>query len=113
MLGELVRANPGRRLYTATKVPPKNLQWPSRRGSALTDVFPPDHIRASAEISLANLGLPSVDLIQFHVWEDDWAGDQRLRTPYHETLIYEAHVRGLTLRHPGVPEELRGSYAGR
>jgi len=42
----------------------------------------------------------------------DWAGDQQLRTPYHETLIYEAHVRGLTLRHPGVPQELRGSYAG-
>jgi isoamylase len=42
----------------------------------------------------------------------DWAGDQQLRTPYHQTLIYEAHVRGLTLRHPGVPDELRGSYAG-
>jgi glycogen operon protein len=42
----------------------------------------------------------------------DWAGDQQLRTQYHETLIYEAHVRGLTLRHPGVPPELRGSYAG-
>jgi isoamylase len=42
----------------------------------------------------------------------DWAGDKQLRTPYHETLIYEAHVRGLTLRHPGVPPELRGSYAG-
>src|SRR6266567_1289114 len=42
----------------------------------------------------------------------DWAGDQQLRTPYHETLIYEAHLRGLTLRHPGVPPELRGSYAG-
>jgi isoamylase len=42
----------------------------------------------------------------------DWAGDQQLRTPYHQTLIYEAHVRGLTLRHPGVPPELRGSYAG-
>jgi isoamylase len=42
----------------------------------------------------------------------DWGGDQQLRTPIQETLIYEAHVRGLTLRHPGVPEELRGSYAG-
>jgi glycogen operon protein len=42
----------------------------------------------------------------------DWAGDQQLRTPYHETLIYEAHVRGLTLRHRGVPPEQRGSYAG-
>jgi isoamylase len=42
----------------------------------------------------------------------DWNGDQQLRTPYHDSLIYEAHVRGLTLRHPGVPEELRGTYAG-
>jgi glycogen operon protein len=42
----------------------------------------------------------------------DWAGDRPPRTPYHETLIYEAHVRGLTLRHPKVPGELRGSYAG-
>ena len=42
----------------------------------------------------------------------DWGGDTLLRTPYHETLIYEAHVRGLTLRHPGVPAELRGTYAG-
>ncbi len=42
----------------------------------------------------------------------DWAGDRSPRTPYHETLIYEAHVRGLTMRHPGVPPELRGSYSG-
>jgi isoamylase len=42
----------------------------------------------------------------------DWADDRHPRTPYHETVIYEAHVRGLTLRHPGVPEELRGTYAG-
>ena len=41
-----------------------------------------------------------------------WADDRPPRTPYHETLIYEAHVRGLTLRHPEVPPELRGSYAG-
>ena len=42
----------------------------------------------------------------------DWADDRAPRTPYHETVIYEAHVRGLTLRNPEVPEELRGSYAG-
>jgi glycogen operon protein len=42
----------------------------------------------------------------------DWGGDQQLRTPYQDSLIYEAHVRGLTLRHPGVPEDLRGTYAG-
>ena len=42
----------------------------------------------------------------------DWGGDRAPRTPYHETLIYEAHVRGLTLRHPRVPPGLRGTYAG-
>jgi glycogen operon protein len=42
----------------------------------------------------------------------DWADDRQPRTPYHETMIYEAHVRGLTLRHPDVPPQLRGSYAG-
>ncbi len=42
----------------------------------------------------------------------DWGDDRAPRTPYHETLIYEAHVRGLTMRHPEVPAEQRGSYAG-
>jgi isoamylase len=42
----------------------------------------------------------------------DWADDRAPRTPYHETVIYEAHVRGLTLLHPEVPPQQRGSYAG-
>ena len=42
----------------------------------------------------------------------DWGNDRPPRTPCHETVIYEAHVKGLTLRHPDVPEELRGTYAG-
>ncbi|MEA2507692.1 MAG: isoamylase [Actinomycetota bacterium] len=41
----------------------------------------------------------------------DWAGDLSPRVPWHETTIYETHVRGLTMTHPGIPEELRGSYA--
>jgi aryl-alcohol dehydrogenase-like predicted oxidoreductase len=77
LLGELVRSFPDRKLYAATKVPPHNRQWPSRRGDRLDDVFPPGHIREYAEKSLANLGLPAVDLLQFHVWEDDWADDPR------------------------------------
>jgi aryl-alcohol dehydrogenase-like predicted oxidoreductase len=75
LLGELVRANPGKTIYNATKIPPKNRRWPSERGSRLADVFPPDYIREYTEKSLQNLGLPCVDLIQFHVWEDDWADD--------------------------------------
>jgi len=42
----------------------------------------------------------------------DWGNDRPPRTPYHETVIYEAHVRGLTLRHPGIPPGQRGTYAG-
>ncbi|MER7008539.1 glycogen debranching protein GlgX [Dactylosporangium sp. NPDC000555] len=42
----------------------------------------------------------------------DWANDAAPRVAYHHTVVYEAHVKGLTMRHPGVPEELRGTYAG-
>lgn len=77
LLGELARAHPDRRLFTATKIPPKNLAWPSRREFTLDDCFPPAHIREYTEKSLENLGLPCVDLMQFHVWEDAWAEDER------------------------------------
>ncbi|MGH7447995.1 MAG: aldo/keto reductase [Longimicrobiales bacterium] len=76
LLGELVRANPERTLFTATKVPPLNRAWPSRREFPLQDVFPASHIREYAERSLTNLGLPHLDLLQFHVWEDSWADDE-------------------------------------
>jgi glycogen operon protein len=42
----------------------------------------------------------------------EWGSDHPPRTPYHETIIYETHVKGMTQTHPGVPEELRGTYAG-
>ncbi len=76
MLGRLVGDHPGSTLYVATKVPPKNLRWPSRREFTLDDCFPPAHIREYAEKSLENLGLSRIDLLQFHVWEDSWARDE-------------------------------------
>ena len=42
----------------------------------------------------------------------DWQNDRHPRTPYHETVIYEAHVKGLTIQHPDIPEDVRGTYAG-
>ncbi len=77
LLGELVRANPGKKLYTATKMPPKNFQWPSRREYSLQDCFPPDHIEKYVHSSLKNAGLDSFDLMQFHTWEDSWLKDER------------------------------------
>ncbi|MFJ5846125.1 glycogen debranching protein GlgX [Streptomyces sp. NPDC092903] len=44
--------------------------------------------------------------------DDDWAEDRRPKTPWADSVIYELHVRGFTERHPGIPEELRGTYAG-
>jgi aryl-alcohol dehydrogenase-like predicted oxidoreductase len=74
LLGALVRAYPNQKLYTATKIPPKNRIWPSRRGSPLQEVFPPEYIKEMTEASLKNLGVETIDLQQFHVWEDEWAG---------------------------------------
>jgi len=77
LLGQTLRANPGRGLVAATKVPPKNGRWPARRGIPLEDAFPADHVREYAEKSLANLGVATIDLLQLHVWNDEWAGDER------------------------------------
>ncbi|GLU54875.1 oxidoreductase [Dyadobacter frigoris] len=73
ILGDLIRRNPDKKLYAATKIPPKNRQWPSKPSFLLKDVFPADYIVEYAEKSLKNLGVESIDLLQFHVWEDAWA----------------------------------------
>ena len=77
LLGEIIRANPDKKLYTATKIPPKNFIWPSRREFSLDDCFPPGHIEEYVTSSLNNSGLESFDLMQFHVWEDHFVDDDR------------------------------------
>jgi aryl-alcohol dehydrogenase-like predicted oxidoreductase len=77
LLGELLNRHPDKRLYLATKIPPKNRQWPARDNYALDEVFPADYIREYTEISLKNLGVQTMDLQQFHVWTDAWAADDR------------------------------------
>ena len=42
----------------------------------------------------------------------DWANDRPLRIPFHQTVIYEAHVKGMTQTHPGIPDDVRGTYSG-
>jgi aryl-alcohol dehydrogenase-like predicted oxidoreductase len=76
MLGALLRRHADRRLHVATKIPPKNREWPPRPGDSLDDVFPADHVREYTHHSLKNLGVDRIDLMQFHVWEDRWAGDE-------------------------------------
>ncbi len=77
LLGRLLRANDDRKLYTATKIPPKNFRWPSRREFSVDDCFPPDHVEEYVGLSLANAELESFDLMQLHTWEDSWLEDAR------------------------------------
>jgi len=60
----------------ATKIPPKNMKWPGKAEYPIADTYPPSHIREYTEKSLQNLGLETVDLQQFHVWNDAWVADE-------------------------------------
>ena len=73
--GKMIKRHGGERLYVATKIPPKNFIWPSKRSFTIEDCFPPEHIIEYTEKSLKNLGVDTIDLQQFHVWEDSWADD--------------------------------------
>jgi aryl-alcohol dehydrogenase-like predicted oxidoreductase len=73
LLGGLIARNNDTRIYAATKIPPQNRVWPSKRGTPLDEAFPSDYIRRQTEASLENLGVEKIDLMQFHVWEDAWA----------------------------------------
>jgi len=73
ILNGLIKRHPNKKLYVATKIPPKNRKWPSKPEYSLGDVFPADYIIEYTEKSLRNLGIETIDLQQFHVWEDGWA----------------------------------------
>ena len=73
ILNNTLKRHPGKRLYVATKIPPKNRKWPSKPQYALQKVFPSEYIIEYTEKSLKNLGVETIDLQQFHVWEDNWA----------------------------------------
>ena len=74
LVGEVVRGR-NETVYVATKIPPKNRIWPARLGTPVSEAFPADHVIACTERSLANLGLDTIDVQQFHVWSDEWVGE--------------------------------------
>ena len=77
LLGKALRANPQKKLYIATKVPPKNRQWPSKRDFSLDVSYPPEYVFEYVEKSLRNIATDTLDLIQYHTWEDKWLDDER------------------------------------
>ena len=102
LLGKTLRANNSaagggdKRLYVATKVPPKNRCWPSRPGYSLDDSYPPDYIFEYLDKSLKNLGVETLDLIQLHTWEDGWLNDERILRAI-ESLRGSGKVRAVGL----------------
>jgi len=79
LLGEALTKNTGKRIYAASKIPPKNLQWPALPKYKYSDVFPSDHVFRYAEKIREQLRAESIDLLQFHVWDDRWAEESEFR----------------------------------
>ena len=104
LLGGILRANensaspggPDKKLYVATKVPPKNRSWPARPEFSLDDSYPPDYIFEYVDKSLKNIGIDTLDLMQLHTWEDTWLGDKRI-LPAIEKLRSSGKVRAVGL----------------
>jgi aryl-alcohol dehydrogenase-like predicted oxidoreductase len=78
LVGRVVRDS-AETVYVSTKIPPKNMQWPSRAGVHASEAFPADWVVDQTEASLERLGLDRIDVQQFHVWSDEWVdqGDWR------------------------------------
>jgi len=83
LVGQVVRGA-GRPIFVASKVPPKNDQWPARRGIGVEQVFPYDYVIACTEQSLRNLGLEALDLQQLHVWNPEWFGRDDWRRAFRD-----------------------------
>ncbi|AYN68948.1 aldo/keto reductase [Euzebyella marina] len=73
LLGELVRRHPKEKLYTASKIPPKNFQWPAKPEYTYEESYPVNHIIEYTDKTLTNLGMERIDLMQFHTWDDGWS----------------------------------------
>lgn len=75
LLRDALLRHRGRRLYAATKVPPKDRHWPGRAETPMSQVFPYEHVMSMTRESARNLGLERIHLQQLHVWSDAWVGD--------------------------------------
>jgi aryl-alcohol dehydrogenase-like predicted oxidoreductase len=92
ILGRLLKRYAAKRLYFATKIPPKNFKWPSKSNYKLDECFPASHIVEYTEKSLKNLGVETIGLQQFHVWEDGWADHEEWKSAV-EKLKHDGKVK--------------------
>src|SRR5216684_7330292 len=79
LLGETMARNK-KRLYAASKIPPANDKWPALPKYKYRDVFSADHVLKYADLIRKKLRVDSIDLLQFHVWDDSWTNDPEFRS---------------------------------
>jgi aryl-alcohol dehydrogenase-like predicted oxidoreductase len=80
LLGEAMQQNSGKRLYAASKVPPANDRWPALPEYKYRDVFSAEHVFKYADLIRKKLRVDSIDVLQFHVWDDSWADEAEFRS---------------------------------
>src|SRR5271156_3805033 len=80
LLGETMARNSSKRLYAASKIPPANGQWPALPKYKYRDVFSTEHVIKYADLIRKKLRTDSIDLLQFHVWDDSWTNDPEFRS---------------------------------
>src|ERR1700731_1626020 len=96
LLGEALANNKDKRIYAASKIPPKNLQWPASPKYKYNEVFPSDHVLKYTKMIAKKLGVEVIDVLQFHVWDDSWAGDPEFRNTI-ERLKMDGWIRSFGL----------------
>lgn len=79
LLGETMQRNHGKRLYAASKIPPANDRWPALPSYKYKDVFSPKHVFKFADKIRKKLRVDTIDVLQFHVWDDSWTNDPDFR----------------------------------
>jgi aryl-alcohol dehydrogenase-like predicted oxidoreductase len=80
LLGEIMERNRGKRLYAASKIPPANDRWPAVPEYKYHDVFSPAHVFKYADLIRKQLRADSIDVLQFHVWNDSWTNEPDFRS---------------------------------
>lgn len=91
LIGQALATHRGR-VYVASKVPPKNMEWPARE-VPIEEAFPGAWIRECTEASLRRLHRDTLDLQQLHVWSPRWLGEQEAWLPTIEALKREGKIR--------------------
>jgi aryl-alcohol dehydrogenase-like predicted oxidoreductase len=80
LLGQIMQRNGARRLFAASKVPPANNKWPALPSYRYDEVFPPQHVFKYADLIRKQIRVETIDLLQFHVWDDGWTDETGFRS---------------------------------